>query len=143
MTVRPYTTREHVIEGVIITWLDIDAVRRQGSVVPHEAVSAMLEAVGHSAAVLDADLRLVEANAAWRRTFRDTPAAGPAVWKDSSLALALREVSAGGDSVQDRVVSLEGSGGPVTVRLSALPLPVYGSAKWILVVAKDLPDRSE
>lgn len=75
MQIRPYRTTDNKIDGVIITFADIDAIKRSIRVVQEarEYAEAIVETVRHPMVVLDADLRLKTANNAFYQTFRLIP----------------------------------------------------------------------
>jgi two-component system CheB/CheR fusion protein len=75
MQIRPYRTTDNKIDGVIITFADIDAIKQSIRVVQEarEYAEAIVETVRHPMVVLDADLRLKTANKAFYQIFRMTP----------------------------------------------------------------------
>ncbi|WP_378956463.1 chemotaxis protein CheB [Pelosinus sp. sgz500959] len=75
MQIRPYRTTDNKIDGVIITFADIDAIKQSSRVAQEarEYAEAIVETVRHPMVVLDADLRLKTANKAFYQTFLMTP----------------------------------------------------------------------
>jgi two-component system CheB/CheR fusion protein len=75
MQIRPYRTTDNKIDGVIITFADIDAIKRSIRVVQEarEYAEAIVETVRHPMVVLNADLRLKTANKAFYQIFQMTP----------------------------------------------------------------------
>ena len=75
MQIRPYRTTDNKIDGVIITFADIDAIKQSIRIAQEarEYAEAIVETVRNPMAVLDADLRLKTANKAFYQTFRMTP----------------------------------------------------------------------
>ena len=138
MHVRPYKTRDNRVEGVILTWVDIDAVRRIGRGGPRGAAATLLASIDRPAAILDATLRLVAANAAWRSTLGAPWAGGPLEWSDAPLVTALREVASGGPALPDRRVDLSGGAGHATT-LSAAPVAGDAEGPHLLLVLRDGP----
>lgn len=71
MQIRPYRTTDNKIDGVIITFADIDAVKQSMRVAQEarEYAEAIVETVRHPMVVLDAGLRLKTANKAFYQTF--------------------------------------------------------------------------
>ena len=69
--VRPYRTVEERIAGAVITFQDIDPLKRglQASEEAREYAEALIETVREPLAVLDADLRVQRATAAFYETF--------------------------------------------------------------------------
>jgi len=76
MRIQPYRTLDNVIEGAVLTFVDITA-RKQLEVALREAQTQLAEAVVSTVRepllVLAADLRVVSANPAFYRTFQVTP----------------------------------------------------------------------
>lgn len=85
MQIRPYRTSDNKINGVIITFADIDAIKQSLKVAQEaqEYAEAIVETVRHPMLVLDADLRLKTANKAFYQTFRLPPGAltGQSIYK--------------------------------------------------------------
>lgn len=75
MQIRPYRTMDNKIDGVIITFADIDGIKQSLTVAQEarEYAEAIVETVRHPMLVLDDDLRLKTANKAFYQTFRMTP----------------------------------------------------------------------
>lgn len=75
MQIRPYRTTDNKIEGVIITFADIDAIKQSIRVIQEarEYAEAIVETVRHPMVVLDANLCLKTANKAFYQTFQMTP----------------------------------------------------------------------
>ncbi len=75
MQIRPYRTADNKIDGVIITFADIDAVKQSLNIAQEarEYAEAIVETVRQPMMVLDAELRLKTANKAFYQTFRTTP----------------------------------------------------------------------
>ncbi|WWV73369.1 sensory histidine kinase AtoS [Sporomusa ovata DSM 2662] len=75
MQIRPYRTTDNKIDGVIITFADIDVIKQSISVAQEarEYAEAIVETVRHPMVVLDSDLRLKTVNKAFCQTFRMTP----------------------------------------------------------------------
>ncbi len=66
MRVMPYRTPENVIDGLVLTFVDIDEVKRRelAAVDAHRRVRLALDAAPQSMLVLDEELRVVDANVA-------------------------------------------------------------------------------
>jgi PAS domain-containing protein len=69
LRVRPYKTWDNKIDGAVLTFLDIDALKRDLDLA-RKYTDALLETARESTLVLDADLRVVGANPAFFRTFK-------------------------------------------------------------------------
>ncbi|QDR81223.1 chemotaxis protein CheB [Sporomusa termitida] len=76
MQIRPYRTTDNKIDGVIITFADIDTIKKSLEVAREAQAyaEAIVETVRHPMVVLDAHLRLKTANKAFYQTFRLVPA---------------------------------------------------------------------
>jgi two-component system CheB/CheR fusion protein len=121
MRVRPYKTREQRIDGVVITWVDIDA--RQGSRRTARAVAeALLSAHEGPAALLSAELRVEASNEAWRSLLPDGAEDDAASWAEPALVASLRVLAAGGAPVVDR---------PTQIRVGLDARPVAVSARAV------------
>jgi two-component system CheB/CheR fusion protein len=136
MHVRPFKTRDHKIDGVVITWTEIDPSRRPAPRSPRGTSQALLSAIERPAALLDVDLEVSASNAAWRHEFPGDDAKGPTAWGDPSFSLALRELSSGGTSLLERVVEIPPEGdGLRRVKVHATSLPGEdGDGPLILLV---------
>ncbi|MDF2876383.1 MAG: cheB 6, partial [Sporomusa sp.] len=75
MQIRPYKTVDNKIEGVIISFADINTLKKSYEVAQEarEYAEAIVETVRHSLIVLDADLRLKTANQAFYHNFQIIP----------------------------------------------------------------------
>jgi len=71
LRIRPYKTSENVIEGVVMTLLDIDALKTEVNEL-HLYAESIVETVRQPLIVLDGNLRIVTVNAAFYETFRVT-----------------------------------------------------------------------
>ena len=65
MRIRPYRTADNKIDGVVISFVDIDALKRG-----RDQAHAIVETVREPLVVLDADFRLVSTNRSFLETFR-------------------------------------------------------------------------
>src|SRR5439155_21438652 len=75
MRIRPYKTTDHKIDGAVIVWLDIDAVKRgalnaEGA---RDFAEAIVNTVRGPLLVLDKDLVVKSANGAFYRVFKAGP----------------------------------------------------------------------
>jgi two-component system CheB/CheR fusion protein len=75
MQIRPYKTTDNKIDGVIITFIDINTLKNSFDDAQEacEYAEAIVETVRHPLLVLDADLRLKTANKAYYQAFQMTP----------------------------------------------------------------------
>jgi two-component system CheB/CheR fusion protein len=76
LRVHPYRTADNKIDGAVVLLLDIDEIKRYQEEVREERdyAQAIVETVREPLIILDGDLRLVTANAAFYRTFGVQPA---------------------------------------------------------------------
>lgn len=72
MRIRPYKTLDNKIDGVIITFIDIDVMKRSIKMIEeaYEYANAIVETVREPLVVLDADLRVKMANHSFYETFK-------------------------------------------------------------------------
>jgi two-component system CheB/CheR fusion protein len=68
LRIRPYRTSENVIEGAVLTLMDIDALKMEVKEL-HLYAESIVETVRQPLIVLDSDLRVVTTNAAFYETF--------------------------------------------------------------------------
>jgi two-component system CheB/CheR fusion protein len=106
MRMMPYRTMDNVIDGLVITFIDITDLtqQKQAELASHEArvyAESIIETVREALVILDADLRVVSANRAFHRTFQQTAdeAVGEpflhlnhGAWEQAELQRLLREV---------------------------------------------------
>jgi len=72
LRIRPYRTRDHKIDGAVLTLMDIDPVKRSRTVLETamSAVEAASQAAGTAALVLDFAFRMQAATSGFRERFR-------------------------------------------------------------------------
>jgi two-component system CheB/CheR fusion protein len=75
MQIRPYKTVENKINGVVLTFVDIDTIKNRLALSQEacEYAEAIVETVREPLLVLDGNLQLKSANQAFYQTFRVTP----------------------------------------------------------------------
>jgi two-component system CheB/CheR fusion protein len=73
--IRPYRTLDNKIDGTVISFIDIDAVKRalEDAKTARDHAQAIVATVREPLVILDADLRVVTANRSFYETFRVTP----------------------------------------------------------------------
>jgi len=69
LRIRPYKTAENVVEGAVLTLMDIDALKAEVKEL-HLYAEAIVETVREPLIVLDSNLRVVATNAAFYETFK-------------------------------------------------------------------------
>lgn len=75
LRIRPYKNVENKIDGVVIALWDIDVVRRSAAEIQHarDYAAALTDSVAEPLLILEADLRVKQANRAFYTTFRIKP----------------------------------------------------------------------
>ena len=119
MRILPYRNTDNVIDGVVMTFADITAVkqleellRRQQAELQaaHDYAQSIIATVREPLVVLDGQLRIVSASAAFYETFQVTPAAtegrllyeiGGRQWEIPSLRRLLEDILPNNTSFED------------------------------------------
>lgn len=118
MQIRPYKTTDNKIDGVIITFVDINAIKKsfEATQEAREYAEAIVETVRQPLLVLDADLRLKTANKAYYQTFRMTPEEitgqsifqmRDGVWDIPELNILLKDLLASDTAFEDFEISYD------------------------------------
>lgn len=105
MRVMPYRTHDNVIDGLVITFVDIDRVKRaeQDSQIARAFAESIVESVRDALLVIDPALRVLSANRAFYDLFHTTPKLvvgepiehlGDGQWDKPELVEALQKVVA-------------------------------------------------
>ncbi|MBK1719452.1 chemotaxis protein CheB [Thiocystis violacea] len=145
LRIGPYRTLNNVIEGAVITFVDISSRRRMEEELRVARVLAegVVDAMRDPLLVLDADLRVISANRAYGRCFRTIQAEvlgrclydlGNGQWDTPALRRLLRDLQSQGTGFDDYRMPLDLPGvGSCTMRLNARGLdPVAGKIEVIL-----------
>jgi two-component system CheB/CheR fusion protein len=138
MNVRPYKTRTQKIDGVVITWTELDTAPARAA--SSGSMAAILAAVARPAAFLDTALRVEAANAAWREAFPPPSGDDPTAWGDPGLTDAIRAVASGGPAVESlRAECLVGAPSARVLRV-ALSLVTTGDVAGpsVLVIVREV-----
>ncbi|WP_328988098.1 chemotaxis protein CheB [Thiorhodovibrio winogradskyi] len=155
MRIRPYRTLENVIEGAVITFVDISERKRGTDAVRAAGVfaEAVVDAVREPLVVLNTDLLVVSANRAFYRHFQlleadtiDRPlfTLSGNRWDVPALRDRLREIQAQGGSFDDFALEQDFPGiGTRSLRLNARGIdPGAGQPGMILLAFDDITDGS-
>lgn len=150
LRIAPYKTNDHRIEGVVLTFTDLDGLRQRAALSQRaEALAGVLVgALPHPALLLDSRLRVTWVNEAFLQMLQE-PGRDPVgrllhnlegPWADARLRASLDRVALEGRSFGDLTVSVTGPHGAArTLRLSGsrvhLPTPGVGVGTPVLLIA--------
>ncbi len=152
LQIRPYHTSDHRLDGAVLSFVDVDALKRvlaeaEGA---RDYAQSIVDTVTAALVVLDSDLRVVSANEAFYQTFRLSAGAaegrllaefGAALWGESALGRALE--SAGRE--QKRFSELEVATelpelGHRVFSLSGRPILPHEGASLVLLTIDDVTE---
>lgn len=152
LQIRPYRTLDQRPDGAILSFVDIDALKRAA----HEAEGArdyargIVEAIPIPLVVLDEELRIVSANLAFHQTFAVSPATTENVrlfdlaqgaWEVPALRAALEDSLARRVRFRDLEIQREFPGiGRRDLSLAGCPIPTGSGGVMILLVVDDVTD---
>lgn len=150
----PYRAANNVIDGVVVTFIDITERKESelAALGAREFAQDVVETVREPLAVLDRDMKVVSANAAFYRHFKLTPqlAEGRSLyelnrrqWDVPQLRRELDKVLAENKGFEDLAIEHDTPGsGPTILLLNALPMRRSGDANdLILLASEDVTDR--
>lgn len=154
MRILPYRTLDNVIEGAVITFVDISAAKRAQEAL-HDVHVRVTEAIVATARepllVLDADLRIISANRAFYSTFRVTPDGaigrllyelGNRQWDIPPLRKLLKKILPQDSVFNDYLMSHEFEDiGLRTLRLNARMVSEEGQSEFILLAIEDITEQ--
>jgi len=154
--VRPYRTTDDRIDGVVITFVDIDDLTRalESSEAARDFAEAMVETVQHPLLVLDHNFRIQRATTAFYRDFQVTPdqtlgqsifEVGNGQWNFSRLRTSLEEALRRDVALRDLDVEHEfPTIGRRTMHLNARRISGRGvDPHMILLAIEDVTERRE
>jgi two-component system, chemotaxis family, CheB/CheR fusion protein len=154
MLILPYRTLDNVIEGAVITFVDISAAKRSQEAL-HEAhirvTEAIVATVHEPLVVLDPDLRIILANRPFYSTFRIAPesAVGRLLydldnrqWDIPALRKLLEKILPKVTVFNNYVISHEFEDiGMRTIKLNACMVSEEGQAEFILLAIEDINEQ--
>jgi two-component system, chemotaxis family, CheB/CheR fusion protein len=154
MRILPYRTLDNVIEGAVITFVDISAAKRAQEAL-HEAhirvTEAIVATVREPLVVLDPDLRIILANHPFYRTFRIAPDSavgrllydlGNRRWDIPALRELLEKILPKDTVFSDYEISHEFEDiGLRTLRLNARIVSEGGQSEFILLAIEDITEQ--
>lgn len=151
--IRPYKTIDNKIEGVVLSLVEIDALKRAVSTAEwhRDWAASIVEAVQVPLIVLDSRINVVSANQAFYDTFgvsrsetesRSLYELGLSQWNIPSLRQSLGEMLASNSRFQNVQVERDfPSLGRRTMSLSARPIEAQGAPAMILLAIQDVTEK--
>jgi two-component system CheB/CheR fusion protein len=152
LQIRPYHTSDHRLDGAVLSFVDVDALKRvladaEGA---RDYAQSIVDTVTAALVVLDSHLRVVSANEAFYETFRLSAGAaegklltefGAALWGEPALRRALEEAG----QLQKRFSALEVTTelperGHRVFSLSGRPIPAYEGTCLVLLTIDDVTE---
>jgi len=156
MRIRPYKTAENKLDGVVMVWVEVDALKRSVEQLraAREYAEAIVETVREPLLVLDGELRVQRANQAFYQSFQVTPqeterralaGLGMGQWDLPRLRRLLEEVFAKNTPLQDLEVTQEFPRiGRRTMLLNARCIRQEASQPQLLLLAiEDITERKQ
>ncbi|MBK5964774.1 chemotaxis protein CheR [Thiocystis minor] len=154
MRIGPYVTLDNVIEGAVMTFMDISARKRieQALEEARALAAGIVETVREALLVLDAELRVISANPAFYRRFRiaeaetlgqPLSALDNGQWDIPALTTLLGDIQSRGSSCEDYRLTREFARiGVRVLRLNARRLAAAGGQPGaILLAIEDITER--
>ncbi len=147
LSFRPYRTTDNKIDGVVLTVVNVDAIKKAAEELraARNDAETILGAAHVPLVVLDAGHRIVAANASFLRFFRLPPPegasgfvrkAGDRRWNVPALAMLLDEASPAGGAAENVVVRRDLPGlGYRAVALSVKPLTLGSSGDPLVLLS--------
>jgi two-component system CheB/CheR fusion protein len=151
MTCLPYRTSDNKIEGVILTFIDITAVKQSEISMGERRnlLERIINNLDEALVVLDQQLRVVTANRGFYEMFglttaktlnRSLPDIGNGEWKIPELLVALQKMAENPREIKDFQIEREFSGRPRHLMLDVKPLAAEeNQPALILLTVKEMP----
>jgi two-component system, chemotaxis family, CheB/CheR fusion protein len=155
LRIRPYRTMENLIDGVIMVWIDIDALKRSAKTLElaRNYAETIVETVQTPLVVLDADLQVNTANRCFYDTFQvlfpDTSKIslfelGNGQWNIPQLRSILEDILVSDVQLQNFELNhVFEQIGQKTMLLNACKLQREDQALMILLSIEDITDRKQ
>jgi two-component system CheB/CheR fusion protein len=153
LQIRPYRTADDQLDGAILSFVDVDVLRRavQQAESARDYARGIVETVPIALVVLDSSLRIVSANSAFYEGFAATPeAAGGAgffdlaagAWDVPDLREAIERSLLAGSRFRDLEVLCEfPRGGRKNLSLTGCPIRWGDGSSMLLLAIEDITDR--
>ena len=148
--IHPYRTMDNKIDGAVIAFIDIDQIKSalDAASAAQKFAESVIEAVRHPMLVLDKDLRVVSASAAYREVFQVTEKElignllyrlGNGQWGVPELRAKLEEVMSHGNQFNDLVITHDFPGiGNCSMSVSGRQIPAgAGNEAMVLMQIED------
>jgi two-component system CheB/CheR fusion protein len=153
MRIRPYLTGEKKIDGVVLTFVDIDEVlqSRKSIEKARNFAENVLETINEPLVVLNSDLRVVMANRAFYQTFKAKPAqvvkkpifeVGDRQWDIPEFKQALQKVLSSKTTKRVTIRSNFPEIGELILTLRMQQLPLL-EGKEVLVTTEDITESKQ
>ena len=156
LRLKPYRTLDQRLDGVVLTLVDIDALKRRSLEEVEEArnyAQAIVETLREPLLVLNGDLRVISANSAFYQVFKGVPQEtenrliyelGDRQWNIPALRRLLEEILPNNSVLQDFEVDADFPLiGRRTMLLNARRLMRAGHKNNILLALEDVTARQE
>ncbi|OIP77372.1 MAG: hypothetical protein AUK48_04080 [Oscillatoriales cyanobacterium CG2_30_44_21] len=151
LRIRPYRTLENVIDGVVISLIDIDLIKKNSLELElsRNYSKAIVETLRQPLLVLDADLQVITANPVFYQTFQMLPSQtegrsifGLGDWNIAQLRSLFNDILTDHISIYDYEITQDFTHlGTRTMLLNACEIDRDNVGKMILIVIEDITER--
>ena len=152
MQIRPYRTTDNRLDGAVLSFVDVDALKRalQDTETARDYARSIVDTVSAALVVLDAGLRVVSANKAFCEMFalepdaaqgKGLPELGGELWEQPVVRRALEQAGEGRTqfTALEATAEIPGAGHKV-LSLTGRPIAWSGGARMILLAIDDVTD---
>lgn len=155
LRIRPYRTTENQIDGVVMVFMDIDALKRSTKQLQAalDYAEAVVATVPEPLLVLNADLRVIKSNRAFYQIFQVTPAQteqqlifelGNGQWNIPQLRSILEEILTHNTQVEDFELGCDFEKiGQKTILLNGYKILQPGNQQMILLALHDITQQKQ